>query len=310
MSTLQLHLHEGTFRAFGSKCRVVCDVPGSVDFAVDRLGDLESRWSRFRYESEVGEVNRHAGEWCEVSVATEKLFAAAVDAVELTNGLVNPLMLRQLEHLGYVESHEHLELCSGPTSSQGQPTMPASSTAIDVDGGAVRIPPHCGFDPGGIGKGLATDLVVDDLLDQGARWAMVSLGGDVRFAGSLLAKAMPHVLVADPRIPDAVLGATRVAGGALATSSTTTRRWTEGGNVHHHLLDPTTGLPTQSPRIAASVYAATGWLADVVAKALVIDPSLGADDLDPWGAEGIAFTSSEVIDLGLPVEAFPESVAS
>lgn len=299
--TTTLRLHEVTFRAFGSGCRVVCDVEQAADLAINRLEDLESRWSRFRESSEVNDVNRHAGDWREVSMITAQLFEAGARAIELTNGVVNPLMLKQLQGFGYVDSHEHLELSTAdPTGGSSDDRR--AETDIDVVGGLVRIPAGTGFDPGGIGKGLAADLVTEDLLDAGASWAMVSLGGDICFAGTALANYAPVVHVDDPRTAGALLGATRVAGGALATSSTTSRRWSIDGQVHHHLLDPRTGAPTQSPRIAASVYAPNAWLADVLAKALVIDPALGEAELNAWGAEAIAFTQTAVVDLGLPVE--------
>ncbi len=306
--TSTLRLHEVTFRAFGSGCRVVCDVEEAEDLAISRLEDLEGRWSRFRDSSEVSEVNRNAGDWCEVSTITAQLFEAGVRAIELTNGVVNPLMLKQLQGLGYVASHEHLELSTAePTHATS--TSGRAETDIDVAGGLVRIPAGTGFDPGGIGKGLAADLVTEDLVDSGATWVMVSLGGDIRFAGTALANYAPVVHVDDPRTAGALLGATRVAGGALATSSTTSRRWAIDGQVHHHLLDPRTGAPTQSPRIAASVYAPNAWLADVLAKALVVNPDLGEADLTAWGAEAIAFTQTTVVDLGLPVEHITVSAA-
>ncbi len=300
MVATQLRLHEATFRAFGSNCRVVCDVNSSVDFAISRLEDLESRWSRFRSTSEVNEVNSRPGEWCEVSMITADLFAAGARAAELTHGTVNPLMLHQIEHLGYARSHEHLDLSTSQLTASIS-IDPGHTGAVEVDGGSVRIPHGTGFDPGGVGKGLAADLVVTDLVEQGASWAMVSLGGDIRFAGPAVAKVAPAVHIDDPRVPGAVLGATRLVGGALATSSTVRRRWNADGAVHHHLLDPATGMPSTSPRIAASVYAPSAWLADVAAKAVIINPSLGQLDLNAWGAEGVAFTQSDTIDLGMPV---------
>lgn len=315
MSATQLRLAEGTFRAFGSDCRVVCDIEHAVWFAIDRLEDLECRWSRFRENSEVNHVNRHAGQWCEVSAATAQLFGVVANAVELSNGVVNPLMLRQIEALGYGASHESLiaptdapsisatAMPSKHTPSDRLPAgcTPASASMVEVEGGAVRIPAGTGFDPGGFGKGLAADLVAADLVERGASWAMVSLGGDIRFAGSALAEVAPLVHVNDVRSPDGILGTTRVAGGALASSSTTVRRWMADGQVRHHLLDPRTGAPVRSPRIAATVYAPSAWLADVIAKALIIDPTIGRTELEQWSAEALAFTTTDVEDLGLPV---------
>jgi thiamine biosynthesis lipoprotein len=44
--------------------------------------------------------------------------------------------------------------------------------------------------------------------------------------------------------------------GALATSSTTVRRWRRGGQIVNHLIDPRTGRPCQGPWRTATVVAA------------------------------------------------------
>src|SRR4029078_51858 len=48
---------------------------------------------------------------------------------------------------------------------------------------AVRLPAGTGFDPGGIGKGLAADIVVDEIRADGADGVCVNPGGDVRVDG-------------------------------------------------------------------------------------------------------------------------------
>ena len=54
---------------------------------------------------------------------------------------------------------------------------------IEVSADAVRLPAGLGFDPGGIGKGLAADLVSDELVRAGADGVCVNLGGDLRVRG-------------------------------------------------------------------------------------------------------------------------------
>ena len=53
---------------------------------------------------------------------------------------------------------------------------------ILVAADAVALPVGTGFDPGGIGKGLAADIVVDELVAEGAAGMCINLGGDVRRA--------------------------------------------------------------------------------------------------------------------------------
>ena len=60
--------------------------------------------------------------------------------------------------------------------------------------------------------------------------------------------------------------------GGLATSTMLRRRWrTDHGSTAHHLIDPRSGLPARSGIVQASVWAPFCWLAEVWAKAIVID---------------------------------------
>ncbi len=302
-STLsELQLHEATFRAFGSSCRIVSDSQSGVEAAIHRLEDLEARWSRFIPTSEISQLNQAAGEWHGLSEVSLNLVRRAQVACDRTSGVFNPLMLGQLISLGYDRSFEQLQA----NSQQPTSTEPAPSPQIEISGNDVRLRLGASFDPGGLGKGLAADLIARDLLDAGATWAMVSLGGDLRFAGSALASTSQRVFVADPRSDGEILGSVRVAGGAVATSSTMLKRWKQAGQQRHHLLDPRTGRPVDldapAARIAATVYSPLAWWADVVAKVLVIDPSIDAAQVREWDCEAVAFSPTEVISLGLPIE--------
>ena len=83
-----------------------------------------------------------------------------------------------------------------------------------------------GFDPGGIGKGFAADLVLDELLAEGAGGACVNLGGDVRVGGLGPDGGDWTVTVEDPRDPAGPpLVTLLLADGAVATSSRCRRRW-------------------------------------------------------------------------------------
>ena len=282
-----------TFRAMGSSCRVVVDGPTNdlARRARTVVEDLEARWSRFVPTSEVSGANRGAGKPTVVSLLTYRLAEHAVEASRLTDGTFDPLMLDPLEALGYDRDHHHL---GAPAPTDSSPDRERAAWAADdvvADPGgrprltltpelcAITVPAGTRFDPGGIGKGLAADIVARDLVDQGAWWVMVGLGGDLRFAGESMAAHGWTAVVEDPRDPTAELGHLRVDGGAIATSSRLRRRWSHHGRTHHHLLDPATRAPASSPVVAATVQASQGWLADVLAKCIVI---AGPDRAQPW----------------------------
>src|SRR2546428_658254 len=73
-----------------------------------------------------------------------------------------------------------------------------------IRAGAVRLPVGTGFDPGGIGKGLAADSVVDELRADGAAGVCVNIGGDVRVEGDSPSGEAWTVAVEHPDRPGAI----------------------------------------------------------------------------------------------------------
>jgi thiamine biosynthesis lipoprotein len=126
-----------------------------------------------------------------------------------------------------------------------------------------------GFDPGGIGKGLAADLVVEALLDAGAKGACVSMGGDVRVAGEPPAEGW-RVGIANPFIDGDLVAVVMLADHGLATSNRLIRTWESRGRVHNHLVDPATGRSV-SGLVSASVITGQAWWSEVLAKVAMVD---------------------------------------
>jgi thiamine biosynthesis lipoprotein len=142
------------------------------------------------------------------------------------------------------------------------------------------------LDAGGIGKGLAADMVVAELIASGARGASVSIGGDVAVRGAAPQSDGWLIGVADPANLDNEASQLTMADGGVATSGTLRRRWhdLDGGDVHH-LLDPATGRPAHLPReiIAVTVIAGTAAWAEVWTKAAVLRGAAMLAVLDEHG---------------------------
>lgn len=271
------------FRAMASPCRIVADDQSLAEEGERLVHHLEALWSRFRADSEVSHVNRAGGSVCVVSPETSLLFERAESARRLTRGVFNPLVLDRSE---LVE-----RIGTGIDVSD-----PLRHPAPLVDAGIVTIPSACAvslpgglrFDPGGIGKGLAGDLVVERLLALGATTVQVELGGDVRLAGENWVGGPWMVTVVDPRDRSAQLGAIAVAEGAVATSSSLGRRWGTGDDALHHLIDPTTGWPSSSDLVSVTTTSSELWWAEVVAKTVLISGSRRAHQvMSDLGAAGL-----------------------
>jgi thiamine biosynthesis lipoprotein len=78
------------------------------------------------------------------------------------------------------------------------------------------------------------------------------------------------VSLEDPRDEQQVLAVLNIPPGALATTSITRRRWRQGGQARHHVIDPRTGQPVESNWLCISVYAPKATHAEAFAKALLM----------------------------------------
>ena len=258
----------------GSDAHVIV-VGGRGDLALaaeQRIGELERLWSRFDPRSEVSALTRCAGSPVVVSPETRELVERAIAAWRLTNGLFDPTVLSALVRAGYDRSFDELESATGNRKFAvgNAPGTPSPSTgAIDIIANTVRIPHGSGFDPGGIGKGLAADIVTDELRTAGAVGACVNLGGDVRVDGAAPSGDAWTVAVDHPWIAHPIARA-GLARGAVTTSTTLARQWHVDGELRHHLIDPATGRPSTSDLTFVTVVAGHAWMAEVLAKATLL----------------------------------------
>ncbi|HEY2665352.1 MAG TPA: FAD:protein FMN transferase [Actinomycetota bacterium] len=284
------------FRVMGSDATVVAvgGRPGLTQRARDRLDRLEDLWSRFRPDSEVSRLNAAGGRPLEVSPETIHLVGTAVEAWSVTRGAYDPTVLGDVLRAGYTVSFESLRAVPIGPLAHIELRIGAGGIGVDPVARTVELPPGVGFDPGGIGKGLAADMVVAELMAAGAQGACVNVGGDLRVCGTP-PDGVPGsgwgIGVDDP-FADGSIAVLGLADGGVATSSRLLRRWTgAGGKPAHHLIDPRTGAPADSGLASVTVVAAAAWQAEMLSKAVfVTGATAGAVLLDDFGAAGLLVT--------------------
>lgn len=255
-------------RVMASELHVVAvdPEPGQLDDALAELERLEGLWSRFLPSSDIGRLNALTGGAAAVDDATMILVATMIEAWRATDGVFDPSVLPALVDAGYatstVDASLHTVLGGGP-----QHTIGLEDVELDPVLGMVRLPRGTALDPGGLGKGLAADLVVARMLAGGAIGALVSIGGDLSMAGVPPQRGGWNIVVEQPDRPGETLCQVMLDGGGVATSSTRSRRWWHGGREVHHLIDPRTGVPSTTDLASATVIAPTGWQAEAHATA-------------------------------------------
>lgn len=249
--------------------------------------DLERCWSRFDPRSDLSRLNGDPAPVVEVPALLAFAVWRAVRAWELTEGAFDPTVHDALVAAGYDRTFDEV---AERTSSVGAAVdvVGCSEIHLDADAATVSRPPGVRLDLGGIGKGLASDVVAATLLAEGVDSVVVSVGGDVRVGGRTPSGGW-SIPVVDPWDGSTALTVALDAPGAVVMSSTRRRRWqTDDGRWAHHLIDPRTGRPADRGVAAVLAVAAEAWWAESVAKAaLVAGMHDGAALLDRLGVEGV-----------------------
>jgi thiamine biosynthesis lipoprotein len=233
--------------------------------AIERLFARRERiFSRFRPDSELNRVNQAAGTPTHVSAEFTDLLRLALEARRESLGLVDPTLGAELEAAGY--DRDFALLADDPREPDA---VAQTRRTVGLDGNWVLLPRGVHLDLNGVVKGRT----VDDALALMDGEGFVSAGGDLATRGSIVI-ALPAG------------GTVSLVRGALATSGTDRRRWTRGGRLQHHLIDPRTGLPAESPWEQVTVCGATCVGADVAAKAAFLLGHAGPAWLDALGLPG------------------------
>lgn len=258
-----------SFRALGSQVNVWLDTD---DPAVDGvlalrqvpgwLEEIEAALSRFRPDSELSRLNQRLREWVDSSETMQCNLDAALRAARITGGLVTPLVLRALVAAGYDRSFEMVHQVEASDGNEPMPVRRWESIQLDRAAGRVWLPDA--IDLGGTAKGWAAQQVAQRLSAHGP--ALVDLGGDI------VGQGKPWmVYVFDPFRPETPFAAVRLHDCTIATSGTDYRRWGAG---RHHIIDPLTGLPSQTDVVSATVIHPDAVLAEAYAKAVLLQGSV------------------------------------
>lgn len=267
----------------GARVRLVLASPDAAlaDHALGlverRLAELEQRWSRFLPDSDLSRLSLAEGRPTVVHPDTVVLLEAMRSAWNETDGDFDPTLLPALVAGGYARSLvDSSRVTALPPTARNR----ADLDAMRIDETVVTLPPGTALDSGGIGKGLAADLIADELIALGVAGGLIEVGGDVRVRGTAPDGIAWRVRVEDPFDSGSTRGVVRMLDGGVATSSQRKRRWlTADRSEAHHLIDPATLRSARTDVQTVTVIAATGSRAEALTKSGFLRP---VDDYLDW----------------------------
>jgi thiamine biosynthesis lipoprotein len=233
------------------------------------FAEWEGSLSRFRDDSDLAWLNRHAGGPVQVSKILWDVVKTALQAAQRSHGLVTPTMLAELELAGYDRSFDMLDArvpAESPPAST--PSGDWSAVVLRPDSRSICLPPGVRLDLGGVAKGWAADRAARQLGKYGP--ALVDAGGDIAVSGPMADGSPWPIGVADPTELDGQIELLLLEAGGVATSGRDYRRWRQGGSWQHHIIDPRTGRPAVTDVLSATVVASSAREAEMAAKTALI----------------------------------------
>jgi thiamine biosynthesis lipoprotein ApbE len=283
-------IESASWRALGTGVRLV--VHGG-DLATARaavealLDQVDRTYSRFRPDSELMALHGRPAGFVPISPLLADAIGIALHAAEQTEGAVDPTVGRAMRAIGYDADFATLGARSGPIELRLEPIPGWQAVELSRVRGEVRLRPGVELDLGSTGKAFAADLAATAALaaiDRPGAGTLVSLGGDIATAGIGPGGGWRILVAEDSEVPADADGETiAIPGGAIATSSTTVRRWRRADRELHHLVDPRTGQPAVSPWRTVTVVADTCVRANTEATAAIVRGEGGLERLAATG---------------------------
>lgn len=263
---MSLLLHSTTeLVAMGVSCRIEIIAPNCHEIAQEcthELHQLEQVWSRFIPTSDITQLNNAIGRPVIVHPRTATLIRFMKSAFDNTNGAFNPTRLPEQIHMGDDQSLQSANRTVIPNDAQCFSSMDEVKI---LDGTTVQLPPKMTLDAGGIGKGLAADILCDMAIKRGASSVSINLGGDIRVANASTSTLDWPIDVLPPHGVVAPNSTVSIRNGAIATSDRRARLRNNAG-IDSHIQG------ADNEVAGASVIASHGAWAEVWTKYLMYYP--------------------------------------
>lgn len=267
-----------------------------MERALDEIARLEDVLSEWRDDSEIGAINRAAGNGRPIPVGadTMRVVAAGVDVSRWSDGAFD-LSWAALRGLYTFQPGERRV----PPIEEVRARLPLVAwrdIAVDPAASTVRLARRgMAIGTGGIAKGYALDRAGAILREGGAESYMLYGGGQVQVHG-MRGDRPWRVGIQHPRDPETYIGFLEATEGSISTSGDYEHAFVDARGRHwHHIIDLATGLPaTRSMQV--TLLAPEGLYADALSTAAFI---LGPERAIEMLASVPGSPEAVIIDSGL-----------
>lgn len=244
MARLRYYYYE--FKAMGSPCAIQIyahsekKAEQAARVVMADVSRLEAKYSRYRADSFLSEINRVAakGGWIDVDDETAGLLDYAATCYQQSDGLfdITSGILRRAWDFkaGKIPNQKTIQSLLNRIGWH-KIIWQRPNLAFAV--------PDMEIDFGGVVKEYAVDRAASLCFDAGIRHGLVNLGGDIKIIGPHPDGSPWRIAIRHPRQSGEILQALLLHSGALASSGDYERCIVLDGVRYGHVLNPKTGWP-------------------------------------------------------------------
>jgi thiamine biosynthesis lipoprotein len=245
---MKLSLFHFPFKAMGSRCNIQIyarDRHWAQEIANLVIADvlrIEQRYSRYRDDSVLTEINRTAGQGGSIQIDEETLalinyadacYQQSDGLFDITSGVLREVWDFKSQVI--------------PEEKQIKQVLPRIGwEKVSVKGLVLGFSNKgMQLDFGGIGKEYAVDRAAAICQQQGVQHGLVDLGGDIKVIGPHANGRPWSVGIRHPREPGQLMANINVSRGGIASSGDYERCIILNGKRYSHVLNPKTGWPVR-----------------------------------------------------------------
>lgn len=265
---MEQSLKRFSFKAMGSSCEIQIYDESRINAKritqrlAEEIARLEKKYSRFRSDSFVTQINQSAGTnlGIKIDAETKSLFDHALTCFEQSNGLFDITA-------GVLNTIWDFNQASVPTQAEIDQLLPlVGFNKLSWKKSRLHLPAKMQIDFGGIVKEYAADSAAKLARDLGVSHGLINLGGDFAVIGPQPDKQPWTIGVANPKQDKTLMAKIDLLDGGLASSGDYERFFLHEGKRYSHILNPKTGWPCSGLRavsVAGNLCTVAGSVATI-----------------------------------------------
>lgn len=283
------------------------DCTGKIKEVLSKIETEQLSWRED--DSEVAQINARCGEGDSV-VMSDTFYQwtkTALDLAQKSDGAFDPT-IGKLTRLWNIEG-ENPSVPEQADIEEALSTVGYAHINIEEKDQTISMDTGCTLDLGAVGKGIGCDVARGYLMAQeDVSGAVIAIGGSILVYGSKPDGTDWSVAVQDPEGEDGTyMGVLHLSGTAcVSTSGDYEKYFVQDGKRYHHILDPSTGYPSESGLSSVTVICpdegawktCAGLLSDGLSTAcFVLGKEKGMALLEQYGMEGIFIDQNKNVSV-------------